>query len=64
MCTMLFEVTWAFCKMWSVKETTELLGGTKENGVSPTRGHGFALQANQCSFTKRKQKKIELVARP
>ena len=28
------------------------------------RGHWFALQANQSFFTKRKQKKIELVARP
>ena len=28
------------------------------------RGHWFALQANQWFFTKRKQKKIELVSRP
>ena len=28
-----------------------------------TRGHWFAIQANQWVFTKRKQKKIELVAR-
>ena len=28
------------------------------------RGHRFALQANQRFFTKQKQKKIELVARP
>ena len=28
------------------------------------RGHWFALQANQWVFTKRKQKKIELMARP
>ena len=34
----------------------ELLGGTEENSVSLMRGHWF--------FTKRKQKKIELVARP
>ena len=34
-------------------ETRELLGGTEENSVSPMRG-----------FTKRRQKKIELVARP
>ena len=28
-------------------ETSELLGGTEEINVSPTRGHWFALQANQ-----------------
>ena len=48
----------------SETETRELLGGTEENSVSPMRGHWFALQANQWFFTKRKQKKIELVARP
>ena len=31
----------------SQTETTELLGGPKENSVSPMRGHWFALQANQ-----------------
>ena len=40
----------------------ELLGGTED--VSPMRGHWFDLQANQWVFTKRKQKKIELVAKP
>ena len=44
----------------SETETRELLGGTgtEENSVSPTRGHWFALQANQWFFLqKRKQKK-------
>ena len=40
----------------SETETRELLGGMEENSFSPTRGHWF--------FTKRKQNKIELVARP
>ena len=48
----------------SETETRELLGGTTENSVSPMRGHWFALLANQSFFIKRKQKKIELVARP
>ena len=48
----------------SKTETGELLGGTEENSVSPMRDHWFALQANQWVFTKRKQKKIELLARP
>ena len=48
----------------SETETRELLGGTEENSVSPMRGHWFALQANQWFFTKRKQEKIELVAKP
>ena len=48
----------------SETETRELLGGTEENSVSPMRGHWFALQANQWFFTKWKQKKIEVVARP
>ena len=41
----------------SETETRELLGGTTENSVSPVRGHLFAIQANQCFFTKRKQEK-------
>ena len=48
----------------SEMETRELLGGTEENSVPPMRGHWFALQANQWVFTKRKQKKIELLVRP
>ena len=44
--------------------TRKLRGGTEENSVSPKRGHWFAHQANQWFFTKRKQKKIELVAIP
>ena len=39
-------------------KTRELVGGTEENGVSPTRGRGFALQTNKWwFFTKRKQDK-------
>ena len=34
------------------------------NSGPPKRGHWFALQANQWVFKKRKQKKIELVAKP
>ena len=48
----------------SETETSELLGATEENSISLTRGHWFALQANKWFFTKRKQKNIELVARP
>ena len=47
----------------SETNTRELLVGTEENSLSPLRGHWFAL-ANQGFFTKRKQKKIKLVARP
>ena len=31
--------------------TRELLGGTEEKSISPTRGHWFALQANEWIFT-------------
>ena len=40
----------------SETETRELLGGTTENSVSPTRGHWFALQANQDFFYKKETK--------
>ena len=39
-------------------ETRELLERTDEKNVSPTRGHWFALQANQWFFRKEKQKKM------
>ena len=42
-------------------------GSCWENRIEqcfPDEGHWFALQANQWFFTNRKQKKIELVARP
>ena len=42
----------------SKTETRELLGGTEETSITPIRGH-----YNDFS-QKRKQKKIELVARP
>ena len=41
----------------SETETRELLGRTEENGVSPMRGHWFALQANQWFFTKKGNRK-------
>ena len=49
----------------SETETRELLEGMEENSVSPTRGV-IDLPSRQIYdfFTKEKQKKIELVARP
>ena len=49
MCPFLFEVTWAFGKMWDW-EMRKLLGGTEENSFSISREHYFALQANQWGF--------------
>ena len=46
----------------SETETRELLGGTKKKSISPIRSM-LSRQINDF-FTKRKQKKIELVARP
>ena len=47
----------------SETETRELLGGTEEFSVSPTRGDLPSMQINDFS-QKRKQLKIELVGRP
>ena len=47
----------------SETETRELLGGTEENSVSPDEGSLICRQINDF-FIKRKQKKIEIVAKP
>ena len=48
-------------------ETRKLLGGTKENRVSLTRGHRFALpcrQTNDFCYKKETEDRIEVVTRP
>ena len=45
-------------------ETRELLGGTEEKSVSPMRGALVCPPGKSMFFDKRKQEKIELVARP
>ena len=43
-------------------ETRKLMGGTKENNISPIRGHWFVLQANKPCF--KKPSTIALDGRP
>ena len=48
----------------SETETRELLGGTKEKSISPTRGHRFTLCKSMIFYQKETEKKSDLVARP
>ena len=45
-------------------ETRELLGGTKENSVSPDEGSLICHPGKSMNFHKKETEKIELVASP